>query len=165
MDGLTQDQLRAIYHGDVTDWSQVGGRTGEIAAFQRPAGSGSQTMMEYFMGEVSLKEPQTYETVGSMEGVIRHVAQYANEHGALGYSFRYFIEGLSQEQGVKLLAVDGVTPDLAHIEDGSYPLTVPLCLVTRKDDPNPNVGKMIDFFLSPDGQTLVRETGYGGLAG
>ena len=165
VDGLTQDQLRAIYHGDVTDWSQVGGRTGEIAAFKRPAGSGSQTMMEYFMGEVSLKEPQTYETVGSMEGVIRHVAQYANEHGALGYSFRYFIEGLSQEQGVKLLAVDGVTPDLAHIEDGSYPLTVPLCLVTRKDDPNPNVGKMIDFFLSPDGQTLVRETGYGGLAG
>lgn len=165
VDGLTQDQLRAIYHGDVTDWSQVGGRAGEIAAFQRPAGSGSQTMMEYFMGEVSLKEPQTYETVGSMEGVIRHVAQYANQRGALGYSFRYFIQGLSQEKGVKLLAVDGVTPDLAHIEDGSYPLTVPLCLVTRKDDPNPNVGKMIDFFLSPDGQTLVRETGYGGLAG
>ena len=165
VDGLTQDQLRAIYHGDVTDWSQVGGRAGEIAAFQRPAGSGSQTMMEYFMGEVSLKEPQTYETVGSMEGVIRHVAQYANQRGALGYSFRYFIQGLSQEKGVKLLAVDGVTPDLAHIEDGSYPLTVPLCLVTRKDDPNPNVGKMIDFFLSLDGQTLVRETGYGGLAG
>lgn len=165
VDGLTQDQLRAIYHGDVTDWSQVGGRAGEIAAFQRPAGSGSQTMMEYFMGEVSLKEPQTYETVGSMEGVIRHVAQYASQRGALGYSFRYFIQGLSQEKGVKLLAVDGVTPDLAHIEDGSYPLTVPLCLVTRKDDPNPNVGKMIDFFLSPDGQTLVRETGYGGLAG
>lgn len=165
VDGLTQDQLRAIYHGDVTDWSQVGGRAGEIAAFQRPAGSGSQTMMEYFMGEVSLKEPQTYETVGSMEGVIRHVAQYANQRGALGYSFRYFIQGLSQEKGVKLLAVDGVSPDLAHIEDGSYPLTVPLCLVTRKDDPNPNVGKMIDFFLSPDGQTLVRETGYGGLAG
>lgn len=165
VDGLTQDQLRAIYHGDVTDWSQVGGRAGEIAAFQRPAGSGSQTMMEYFMGEVSLKEPQTYETVGSMEGVIRHVAQYANQRGALGYSFRYFIQGLSQEKGVKLLAVDGVTPDLAHIEDGSYPLTVPLCLVTRKDDPNPNVGKMIDFFLSLDGQTLVRETGYGGLTG
>ena len=165
VDGLTQDQLRAIYHGDVTDWSQVGGRAGEIAAFQRPAGSGSQTMMEYFMGEVSLKEPQTYETVGSMEGVIRHVAQYASQRGALGYSFRYFIQGLSQEKGVKLLAVDGVTPDLAHIEDGSYSLTVPLCLVTRKDDPNPNVGKMIDFFLSLDGQTLVRETGYGGLAG
>lgn len=165
VDGLTQDQLRAIYHGDVTDWSQVGGRAGKIAAFQRPAGSGSQTMMEYFMGEVSLKEPQTYETVGSMEGVIRHVAQYANQRGALGYSFRYFIQGLSQEKGVKLLAVDGVTPDLAHIEDGSYPLTVPLCLVTRKDDPNPNVGKIIDFFLSLDGQTLVRETGYGGLAG
>ena len=47
VDGLTQDQLRAIYHGDVTDWSQVGGRAGEIAAFQRPAGSGSQTMRRW----------------------------------------------------------------------------------------------------------------------
>ena len=164
MDSLTREQLRAIYHGDVTDWSQVGGTPGEIAAFQRPAGSGSQTMMEYFMGEVSLKEPLTYEMVDSMAGVIRLVAQYANEHGALGYSFRYFIEGLSQEQGVKLLAVDGVSPDLPHIEDGSYPLNVPLCLVTRKDAPNPNVKNMIDFFLSPDGQTLVRKTGYGALA-
>lgn len=163
VNGLTQDQLRAIYHGDVTNWSQVDGRAGQIAAFQRPAGSGSQTMMEYFMGEVSLKAPRTYETVDSMAGVIRHVAQYANERGALGYSFRYFIEGLSQEQGGKLLAVDGVTPDLAHIEDGSYPLTVPLCLITRKNDPNPNVQNMVDFFRSPDGQTLVRETGYGGL--
>ena len=119
VDGLTQDQLRAIYHGDVTDWSQVGGRAGEIAAFQRPAGSGSQTMMEYFMGEVSLKEPQTYETVGSMEGVIRHVAQYASQRGALGYSFRYFIQGLSQEKGVKLLAVDGVTPCLLYTSDAA----------------------------------------------
>ena len=38
MDSLTREQLRAIYHGDVTDWSQVGGMPGEIAAFQRPAG-------------------------------------------------------------------------------------------------------------------------------
>ena len=120
-------------------------------------------MMEYFMGDVSLKEPMTYETVSSMEGVIKNVAQYHSEAGAMAYTFRYFLEGLNQEKGVKMLAVDGVYPTVENIENGSYPLTVPLVAVTRKDDPNPNVRKMIDLMLSPFGQEIIRKTGYAGL--
>ena len=164
VDGLTADQLRAVYHGDVTDWSELGGRKQEILAFQRPQNSGSQTMMEYFMGDTSLKEPQTYEMTDAMAGIIRKVAQYANERGALGYSFRYFLEELNQEKGVKMLSVDGVYPSLENIENGTYPLVVDVCLITRKDDPNPNVQKMIDFILSEDGQAIVRKTGYAGAA-
>ncbi len=163
VDGLTVDEIKAIYHGDVENWSEVGGNDEEIVAFQRPENSGSQTMMEYFMGETSLKEPKKYETVGGMGGVIKEVAQYANEDGAMGYSFRYFVEELAQEKGVKLLEVDGIAPTLENIENGSYPLTVDLCLITRKDDPNPWVGKMIDFILSESGQEIVRKTGYAGL--
>lgn len=160
---LSSEQLRAIYHGDITNWSQLGGRNQEIRAFQRPAGSGSQAMMEYFMGDISLKEPQTYEVVGSMGGVVHEVAQYANEAGALGYSFRYFVEDLNQENNVRVLAVDGVLPTRENIENGSYPLTVPLVAVSRTGDPNPNVQKVIDFLLSPDGQEIIRRTGYGGV--
>ena len=163
VDDLTSEQIKAIYHGDITNWKEVGGKDQEISAFQRPKDSGSQTMMEYFMGDVSLKEPKTYETVDSMVGVISHVAQYANEAGAMGYSFRYFLEGLNQEKGVKILSVDGVAPTVENIENGSYPLTVSLCLITRKDDPNPNVQKMIDYILSEDGQSIVRKTGYAGV--
>ena len=162
VDGLTSDQLKAIYHGDITNWSEVGGRNQEILAFQRPHNSGSQTMMEYFMGDVTLKEPQTYETVDAMTGVIQQVAQYANENGAMGYSFRYFLEGLNQEKGVKMLSVDGVYPTVETIENGTYPLTVPLVAVTRKDNDNPNVRKVLDFLLSEDGQEIIRRTGYGG---
>ena len=164
VDGLTSDQLKAIYHGDITNWSEVGGKNQEILAFQRPHNSGSQTMMEYFMGDVTLKEPQTYETVDAMSGVIRQVAQYANENGAMGYSFRYFLEGLNQEKGVKMLSVDGVYPSLENIENGSYPLVTNVCLITRKDDPNPYVQKMIDYILSEQGQYIVRKTGYAGVA-
>ena len=160
---LTSEQIRAIYHGDITNWKELGGKDQEILAFQRPRNSGSQTMMEYFMGDISLKEPKTYERVDAMTGVIREVAQYANEKGAMGYSFRYFLEELNQEKGVKMLSVDGVYPSLENIESGSYPLVTDVCLITRKDDPNPYVRKMIDFILSEDGQTIVRETGYAGL--
>ena len=101
---LSSEDIRKIYHGDITNWSELGGKRQKIMAFQRPENSGSQTMMLYFMGDVTLKEPKTYETVGSMEGVVTHVAQYANEDGALGYSFRYFVEDLNQESDVKVLA-------------------------------------------------------------
>lgn len=163
IDNLTSDQVRAIYHGEITNWSEVGGKDQPIKAFQRPQNSGSQAMMEYFMGNVSLMEPNTYEIVDAMAGVIDEVAQYADERGAMGYSFRYFVEGLRQEKNVKLLSIDGIAPTVENIESGSYPLSVDLCLITRTNDPNQNVQRMIDFMLSPDGQEIVRCTGYAGL--
>ncbi|MCQ2509107.1 MAG: substrate-binding domain-containing protein [Lachnospiraceae bacterium] len=163
IDNLTAEQLKAIYHGDITNWSELGGKNQEILAFQRPENSGSQTMMKYFMGDVSLKEPQTYEMVDAMMGVVKKVAQYANERGAIGYSFRYFLEELGQEKKVKMLSIDGVDPTLENIENGRYPLTTNVCLVTRKNESNPNVQKMIDFILSGEGQEIVRQTGYAGV--
>ncbi len=163
VENLTGDQVRAIYHGEITNWKEVGGKDQAIKAFQRPQNSGSQAMMEYFMGDVSLMEPDTYEIIGGMLDVIDKVAQYTNEDGAFGYSFRYFVERLSQEKNVKLLSIDGVTPTIENIEDGNYPLTVDLCLITRTNDPKSNVQKMIDFMLSDDGQEIIRRTGYAGL--
>ena len=160
---LTSEQIRKIYHGDITNWAEVGGKNQPIVAFQRPANSGSQTMMEYFMGDVSLKEPISYEYVDSMAGITQKVAQYANEAGAFGYSFRYFVEDLNQEKGVRCIAVDGVLPTIENIKNGSYPLTTGLCLITRENDPNPNVQKMIDFMLSDEGQELIEKTGYAGI--
>jgi phosphate transport system substrate-binding protein len=118
--------------------------------------------MEYFMGNVSLKEPMTYETVNAMGGVIEHVAQYSSEAGAIGYTFRYFLEELNQEKDVKMLSVDGVYPTVQTIENGTYPLTVPLVAVTRKNDKNENVRKVLEFLLSEDGQEIIRKTGYAG---
>ncbi len=163
VDNLTSDQVKAIYHGDITNWKQVGGKNQEIVAFQRPEGSGSQTMMLYFMGDVSLKEPKTYETFDAMSGVIEHVAQYNNEKGAMGYTFRYFLEGLNQEKHVKILSIDGIAPTVENIKTGKYPLITTLYCVTRVGEENPYVQKVLDFLLSPDGQYIIEKTGYAPL--
>lgn len=160
IDNISSEDIKAIYHGDITNWKELGGKDEEILAFQRPKNSGSQTMMEYFMGDVSLKEPQTYEVVGAMEGVITKVAQFNSEKGAMGYSFRYFVEELNQEKNVKLLSVDGVVPSIENIENGSYPLVTNVCLITRKDETNPYVERMKEFILSEQGQSIVKKTGY-----
>ena len=160
---LTSDQLRDIYSGKITNWNQVGGPNQKIVAFQRPEGSGSQTMMQYFMKDVPLKEPKTYETFSSMDGIVSHVANYYNEDGAIGYSFRYFIEGLMQETNVKILSVDGIYPTTESIKNGSYPLTTGLYCVSRNED-DPNVQKVLDFLLSEDGQYIIEKTGYAGIS-
>ena len=103
VESLSSEQVRAIYHGDITNWQEVGGKNQEIIAFQRPEDSGSQVMMKYFMGDVSLKEPKTFEYDSAMGGVVKQVAQYHNERGALGYTFRYFLNSLQQETHVKML--------------------------------------------------------------
>ena len=112
------------------------------------------------MKDVTLKEPQTYEVVGAMEGVITKVAQFNSEKGAMGYSFRYFVEELNQEKDVKLLSIDGVYPSIENIENGSYPLVTNVCLITRKDESNPYVERMKEFILSEQGQSIVEQTGY-----
>jgi phosphate transport system substrate-binding protein len=95
--------------------------------------------------------------------VIKKVKQYHNEKGAIGYSFRYFLEGLNQEEGVKILSVDGVYPTVESIEDGSYPILADLVVSKLKDNDKENVDKVIEFMLSDDGQEIIRKTGYGGL--
>lgn len=160
IDNLTSEQVRAIYHGDITNFKEVGGADEEIVAFQRPEGSGSQSMMLYFMGDVNLKEPLTYETVNAMSGVINQVADYYNESGAIGYTFKYFLEGLNEEENVKILSIDGVYPTKENIQNGSYPVTVGLYCITRKGDDNEYVQKMLEFLLSEDGQYIIEKTGY-----
>ena len=73
------------------------------------------------------------------------------------------MEDLHQENDVRVIAVDGVLPTRENIENGSYPLTVDLCVTTRADNKNPYVQKLVDFMLSEDGQELVKKSGYGVL--
>ena len=161
---LTSEEIRSIFSGKITDWSELGGKKQKIIAFQRPENSGSQVCMRWFMGDVPLADPDTYKVVSSMGGTVEQVKQYHSEAGAISYSFRYFLEGLQQEGNVKILSVDGVYPDIESIKDGSYPLTVPLVCATLASNDKPYVKKMMDFILSDDGQEIIEQTGYAPLA-
>lgn len=63
-----------------------------------------------------------------------------------------------------MLAVDGVYPSIENIENGTYPLINTVYMVTLEDNTDPNIQKLRDFILSEDGQKIVRENGYAGLA-
>lgn len=157
---LTTQQIKDIYHGTITNWKQLGGENNDIIAFQRPERSGSQAMMNAFMGEISLKEPLSYEMVSGMGEIITDVAEYQNEVGAIGYTFQYFLEGLNQEENVKILSIDNIYPSNDTIKDQSYPLSTYLYCVTLKSNTKENTKKLREFLLSEQGQYIIEKTGY-----
>jgi phosphate transport system substrate-binding protein len=160
VDDLSLDQIRDIYSKKTTRWNAVGGKREQILPFQRPEGSGSQTAMLRLMGDVPMAPPKKEESRGMMGEIVSDVADYRNYGNAIGFSFRYYVEGLFKHDGVKLLKINGVDPMIENIQNKSYPLIGELVIISRKDCTNPNVQKLTNWFLSPQGQKLVRDVGY-----
>lgn len=121
VDNLTLDQVRGIYSGAVTNWKEVGGKNTAIRAFQRPESSGSQTALQSLMGDTPIMTPIQQDVAGGMGGIIRRTAAYQNRDNAIGYSFLFYATEMVRDYDIKLLSLNGVTPNRENIRNGSYP--------------------------------------------
>lgn len=163
IDGLTTEEIKKIYSGEITNWKEVGGRNEEIVAFQRNEGSGSQSMLIRFMDGTPIMEAPREQVNEFMVGIINQVSDYKNKTNSIGFSFRYYMEGIIKNPNVKLLKVDGVEPNVENIKNDKYPITASLYAVTYKDNENENISKLIDWVLSEEGQEIIEKTGYVGI--
>ena len=140
---LTVDQVRGIYSGQYSDWSQLGGERMRIDAVQRNAGSGSQSAFLKFMGETHPK---------------RKITGFFGS--AIGFSFRYYVEGIVQNGGVKMLSLNGAYPNKENISSRKYPLVAEIYAVYDENNKNENIRTLIDWILSPQGQSIIENSGY-----
>ena len=164
IDNLTTEQIKGIYSGEITNWKQVGGKNEEIAAFQRNEGSGSQSMLQRFMGDTPIMEASTEMVNTMMSGIIEQVSSYRSKSNSIGFSFRYYVEGIIQNPDIKVLSVDGVAPTAENIRNGSYPIVTPMYAVTYEENTNENVDLLLQWILSEEGQYIIEETGYVGVS-
>ncbi len=159
---LTAEQIRKIYSGEITNWKDVGGNDEEIAAYQRNTGSGSQSMMLRFMGDTPIMDAET-KVIRGMGEMIEMVADYQSRSGSIGFSFRYYVEGIINNPDIKMISVDGVAPTAENIKSSSYPIIAPVYAVTYEGNPNSNVDALLNWMLSDEGQYIIEETGYVGI--
>lgn len=162
IDSLTVEQIKGIYSGEITNWREVGGANEKIVAFQRDEGSGSQSMMLRFMGDTPLKKAET-ETIRGMGAVVERVVDYKSKSGSIGYSFRYYIEGIIQNPDIKMIAVEGIAPTAENVRNNKYPIITPVYAVTYEENTNENVDRLVAWMLSEEGQYIIEETGYVGM--
>lgn len=159
VEGLSSDEIRGIYSGEIGTWQELGGKDDEIRAFQRPEDSGSQTMFIKFMADTEIEKPETEELASGMGGIIEEVASYRNYKNAIGYTFRFYSAEMVKNDKIKLLSIDGVEPNIENIRSSDYPLASEFYAVTAGSE-NPNVEPFLEWILSEEGQTLVEETGF-----
>ncbi len=160
INSLTQEQLRKIYSGEITNWSQVGGKDEKIIPYQRNLDSGSQNYMTVFMGDTPLLPAQKEFTAVGMGGLMDAVAVYDNSAGAVGYSvYSYAAQMYANADKVKFIAIDGVEPSKATMADESYPLLS--CTYMIYTDKSPDSAKeFVEKALSDEGQKYVLDSGY-----
>ena len=160
---LTTKQIKDIYSGKITNWKDVGGKNEKIAAFQRNEGSGSQSMLKRFMGDTPITDAPTEMVNDLMAGIIEQVADYKSKTNSIGFSFRYYVEGIIKNPDIKMISIDGAAPTSENIRNGSYPILTPIYAVTYKENQNGNVDKLLEWILSDEGQYIINETGYVGI--
>ncbi|SHN56985.1 phosphate transport system substrate-binding protein [Butyrivibrio hungatei DSM 14810] len=144
VDDLTIEQVQGLYTGKYKNWSEVGGDNRLVDAVQRNTGSGSQTAMLSFMNGQEMKKS----VMGALTG------------RAIGFSFRYYVEGLSVNPDVKMLSLNGVYPSEENIANGTYPIASNFYAVYDASNENENISLLLDFILSDVGQRIVKESGY-----
>ncbi len=144
VDSLTTEQIRKIYSCEYTNWKDVGGADRIINPVTRLEGSGSQTAFEEFMGEYKTGRKSPFAITGA----------------SIGFSFRYYMDGIVENDAVKMLSLDGVYPSAENIRARTYPIATQFYAVYRADNTNENIPVLIDWILSEEGQSLIEKTGY-----
>ena len=160
VDGLSSQNLRDIYSGKLRTWRTLTGKWRLVRAFQRPEGSGSQSTMQRFMGDVPLMQPQKYNVVSGMGGIVERVAEYSHGSGAIGYSFRYFVETLHPDERVKIIAVDGVPPTRENIRSGRYALASAFYAVTVEGRESEHTQQLLHWLQGDEAAEIIERSGY-----
>ena len=147
---LTLEQIAAIYTGQITNWSALGGPDSEIVRIGREANSGTRDGFETITGTADAC--QYRQELGSNGDVITTVS---NNPGAIGYASLATVK-----DSVKVLSVQGVAPSEQTVKDGSYPVQRPFVLVTCADTPlSEEAQEFYDFALSGTVADIIAAAG------
>lgn len=146
---LSLSDLKGIYQGEITNWSQLGGNDLAIDVVNRSPNSGT---FLYFQQHVLGGENYTASsrTLPTTRQVVQAVAENPS---AIGYG------GIAYESDVAHCKINSVEPSTQSVADDTYPLTRYLYLYTV-DTPRGRSKNFINWVISKEGQDIVKRSGY-----
>ena len=150
VEDLTVEQIAAIYTGEITNWSEVGGMDAEIVLVGREAGSGTRSGFEEIVGVEDLC--QYRQELTSTGDVITAVSQ---NPGAIGYASL-----ASVKDTVKAIKVGGVAPSDETVKDETYAIQRPFVLVTKEGTALTETAQaFFDFITSEAAREVITAAG------
>ena len=150
VEDLTVDQLKQMFTGEITNWSEVGGDDGEIVLIGREAGSGTR---DGFESIVDVKDSCKYAQELTATGAVISAVE-ANPL-AIGYASLSAVGDT-----VKMVTVGGVECSEDTVKDGRYEVQRPFVFVTNKSVAlSEQAQAFFDFATSADAADLIRTAG------
>ncbi len=146
---LTQDELKDIFTGKITNWKQVGGPDKKIIAVTREEGSGTRGAFEELIMHKSAISDACL--VQDSNGAIREII------AATPQAIGYISSGLVDKR-VKPLSIDDIHPSVENLMNGKYKFVRPFLLLT-KEEPVGVIKSFIEYVLSAEAQEILMHEG------
>jgi hypothetical protein len=151
METLTIAQLRQIFAGQMADWADLGGRPEAITTIYRDEAAPSRVVFERVIMSGGARVTRNALVVASDAGMVESIAAAS---GAIGYAS---LRSLTPQ--VRPLRLDGAPPSVAAIQQGKYPLVIPVLLVTQ-GAPAAGPRSFLSFVRGRDGQPVLQDQGF-----
>jgi phosphate transport system substrate-binding protein len=151
--GLTLAQVRQVFSGEITNWSQVGGADLPIRVFLREMTAATrQSFDEFVFAGAKPTYAATATIVGSNAEMIASIHSFAG-----GVGMATLKQATVDDPKLRLLALDGAPATMAALNDGSYKIRRPLYLVypIEPGRMRPEVKLLLDFVRSTEGQKIL----------
>ncbi len=153
VDKLTMEQIREIYTGKISNWSQTGGTNTKIVIISRDSSSGTfETFNNLALKKARVRPDALMQA--SNQAVATTIAQTPGGIGYVGLGYL--------SSSVKAVAVDGVMPSKKTVLSQDYKLARPLFMYTN-GEPKGVVKQYMDFVTGKEGQKIAEEVGFVGL--
>mmetsp|Transcript_29638 Transcript_29638/g.58602 ORF Transcript_29638/g.58602 Transcript_29638/m.58602 type:complete len:233 (-) Transcript_29638:2985-3683(-) len=156
VDEISQEDLRGIFTGEISNWSEVGGEDKAIVVVSKGEGSATSVVMNTFLGItadqvkgdlVAAENAQMIKTVSLTPDSIGYVSI-----GAASVEIGFGVP-------LKLVALGDVPATLENVSNGSYQATRPLNLVTTQEI-GPEMAALIEFSKSAAVTGVISELSY-----
>jgi phosphate transport system substrate-binding protein len=148
---LTEEQIVAVYRGQIENWKELGGPDAEIVVVHKAEG---RSTLELFLKHFGLENSEVHPDVviGDNQQGIKTVI---GNPSAIGYvSIGAAEYEASQGAPLKLLPLKGVPASIDNVRNGTFPLARELNLVT-KGDPSGPAKQFIEFAQSAAVNDLI----------
>ena len=157
---LTLDQVRAIFRGEITNWSELGGADHAIRVLYRDDQSGSQRLFEkmVFKGE----DVPDYEALGfeRLDEMNTLVSACLDDPYAIGYSIMTYLNDVYSNEALLAFSLNGYSATPENVRTGDYPLGTKGYVVIRSDEPEDSPARRLyDWFGSPLSDTFLTSCG------
>ena len=159
VDDISLDNLKKVFNGEVTNWSELGGSDRPIGLIAR---DGKTSGVGYMFRQMVFSDPNY--TIKARALKVKSTKPLEKKVEKVKTAIA--VDGISsaKKRKVKFLSLDGVSPSKANIASGKYTLYRPLYLAYNKNKVSDKAKSFVEFALSPEGQEIISAQGTVNLA-